>query len=161
NGFYAAKTIEVTDPSFKNSLITYLDLRRQKTAVSKAAMAAVEAKAVKDLTRVEIDSVVNQRRLLQTAYALSAIVVGVRLYAAVTPKSILDSAKRALLADVVRPTNTRLVEIQPGDVPELKRVVSGSNVPFSVRTEGTRPKSIVLHYSVDGGKYFSKTEFAP
>src|SRR5262245_38684497 len=28
NGFYAAKTIEATDPEFKNSLINYLDLRK-------------------------------------------------------------------------------------------------------------------------------------
>ncbi|MGE3819393.1 MAG: hypothetical protein AB7I30_08160, partial [Isosphaeraceae bacterium] len=155
NSVYAARTIEETDPSFKNCLITYLDLRRQKGKVSKAAMAAVEAKAVKDLAGVEIDAVVNQRRLLEMAYALSGIVVVFCLYAAFTPKSILDSAKRAFLADVVRPTNTRLVDIKPGNHADLARVVSGSDVVVSVRTEGTRPKSVTLHHSADGGKFFS------
>ncbi|MFO0951818.1 MAG: hypothetical protein U0835_11845 [Isosphaeraceae bacterium] len=162
NGFYAAKTIEEADPEFKNSLMTYLDLRRQRQegTVSKAAYAAVEAKAVKDLTRVEIDSVVNQRRLLQVAYALSGVVVVFCLYAALTPKSILDSTRRAFLADVVRPTNTRLEEIKPGDDKQLSRVAAGSDVAFSVRPTGVRPRNIVLHSSVDGGKYYSKTEFA-
>ena len=161
NGFYAARTIESVDPTFKNSLINYLDLRKRRNELSKSTMAAIEAKAVKDLTRVEIDTVVNQRRLLQTAYALSAIVVVFCLYAFITPKSILDSAKRAFLADVVRPTNTQLVEIKPGDDKELARVVSGANVPFSVNIKGARPSKVKLHYSVDGGKYYSVSEFTP
>ena len=140
NGFYAAKTIEEADPTFKNSLINYLDLRRHRDERLQVVLAAVEAKAVKDLTKVEIDTVVNQRRLLQMAYALSGVVVVFCLYAAMTPKSILDSTRRALLADVVRPTNTRLVNIKPGDDPELSRVVSGANVPFSVEIQGTRPE---------------------
>jgi len=157
NGLYAARTIEGTDPTFKNSLITYLELRRHKTPIGRSAMAAVEAKAVKDLTRVEIDSVVNQRRLLQMAYAFSAVIVAFSLYAAFTPKSILDSTRRALMADVVRPTNTRLVGIKPGDA----TVVSGENVAFSVDVQGTRPAAVKLRYSVDGGKYYSTSDFTP
>ncbi len=161
NGLYAAKTIEGVDPAFKNSLINYLTLRRRPDAVSRSFMAAVEAKAVKDLTGVEIDAVVDQRWLLQMFYALAGVVVIFCLYAAMTPKSILDSAKRAFVLDVVRPTNTRLVNIKPGDNEELSRVVSGSNVPFSVDLQGTRPGRVILHYSVDGGKYYTTTEFAP
>jgi hypothetical protein len=161
NGFYAARTIEETDPSFKNSLINYLDLRRRRGELSKAALAAIEAKAVRDLTQVEIDSVVNQHRLMQVAYIFSAVVVIFCLYAAMTPKSILDSAKRALLADVVRPTNTRLVNIKPGDDPEAARVVAGTHVPFTVEVQGTRPERVVLHWSADGGKFFAAQELAP
>src|SRR4051812_13314361 len=148
NGFYAARTIEEADSSFKNSLINYLDLKR-RGELSKAAMAAIEAKAVNDLTQVEIDTVVNQRRLMQVLYTFSAIVVIFCLYAAVTPKSILDSTRRALLADVVRPTNTRLTSIKPGDDPELSTVVAGSHVLFSVDvSQGVRPDRVRLHYSV-------------
>ena len=119
NGFYAARAIEETDPAFKNSLINYLDLRRHRDSMSKSALAAIEAKAVHDLTNVEIDSVVNQRRLMQMAYLLSGVFVVFSLYALMTPKSIPDSIKRAFLADVVRPTDTRLTNIKPGDDPEL------------------------------------------
>ncbi len=161
NGLYAARTIEQTDPSFKNSLINYLDLRKHRGEHSKTVMAAIEAKAVRDLTQVEIDSVVNQRRLMQVAYGLSAIVVVFCLYAAMTPKSILDSAKRAFIFDVVRPTNTRLVNIKPGDDPKLARVVAGDIVPYSVEVQGTRPEKVVLHWSVDGSKFFAAQELAP
>ncbi|MCA1685699.1 MAG: DUF4175 domain-containing protein, partial [Planctomycetia bacterium] len=161
NGLYAAKTIEESDPTFKNSLLNYLTLRRHSDGISKSFLAAVEAKAVKDLTRVEIDTVVDQRRLLQMFYALAAVVVVFCLYSALTPKSILDSTRRAFLSDVVRPTNTRLVNIKPGDHDELNRVVSGANVPFTVETQGTRPGRVILHYSVDGGKYYMRSEFAP
>ena len=81
NGFYAARAIEETDPAFKNSLINYLDLRRHRDSMSKSALAAIEAKAVHDLTNVEIDSVVNQRRLMQMAYLLSGVFVVFSLYA--------------------------------------------------------------------------------
>ncbi len=162
NGLYAARTIEESDPSFKNSLINYLDLRRRRQDLMKGALAAIEAKAVNDLTQIEVESVVNQRRLTQMAYVLSGVVVLFCLYAAMTPKSILDSTRRALfLADVVRPTNTRLVNIRPGDDPELKRVVAGALVEFTVDYKGARPDKIFIHYSVDGGKFFAKEEMAP
>src|SRR6202041_3806155 len=52
NGIYAAKTIEDVDPSFKNSLINYLELRGHKGQVSKAIMSTLEARAVSDLAHV-------------------------------------------------------------------------------------------------------------
>ncbi len=161
NGFYAARTIEEADPEFKNSLINYLDLKRRRDELPKAAMAAIEASAVDHLTKVEVDTVVNQRRLIHVAYGLSGIVVLFCIYAAMTPKSILDSARRALLADVVRPTNTRLLHIKPGNDSTLNRVVAGTHVPFTVDVQGTRPKRVVLHFSVDGGKFFAVTDFKP
>ena len=161
NGLYAAKTIEEADPAFKNSLINYLDLRRRRGELPKSFLAAIEAKAVNDLTQVEIDAVVNQRRLIHVWYALAAVILLFCVYAALTPKSIFDSARRTLLADVVRPTNTRLLNIKPGDDPELSRVVAGTHVPFTVDVEGTSPPRVVLHYSVDGGKFFAIQELAP
>ncbi|MEO6810127.1 MAG: hypothetical protein ABI353_13520, partial [Isosphaeraceae bacterium] len=161
NGLYAAKAIEETDPTFKNSLINYLELRRHRTEISRSFMAAVENKAVNDLRSVEIDTVVNQRRLVQTVYALAAVVVIICFYALLTPKSIIDSARRALLADVVRPTNTRLINIKPGNDPELARVVAGTHVPFSVEIHGTRPSRVVLHHSVDGGTFYAVKDLTP
>ena len=96
NNIYAAKTIEDADPAFKNSLINYLELRRSRGQLSKVVMATIEARAVSDLTQVEVDAVVNQQPLMRMAYALSAVIVVYCLYAAFAPKSILDSARRAL-----------------------------------------------------------------
>ena len=156
NQFYAARAIESIDPKFKNSLITYLDLRARGGSLPKTFLAAVESKAVADLEGVEIDTVVDQRPLVKTVYGLAVVVVLVCLYSLLTPKSILDSAKRAFLADVARPTNTRLVNVRPGDDPKLSTVTAGSDVGFSVEVNGTRPDAVTLHYSLDGGTYFSQ-----
>ncbi len=161
NGLYAARTIEGVHPTFKNSLLNYLHLRKHKENVSKAFMAAVEAKAVKDLTDVEVEAVVNQDRMQRVVYVLAAIMSVFVIYAALTPKSPYDSARRALLFDIARPTNTQFVNIKPGDYPELSRVVTGANVPFSVDVKGVRPEKVLLHASIDGGKFYSITEFAP
>ena len=72
-----------------------------------------------------------------------------------TPKSIIASAKRALLADVVRPTNTQLLDIKPGNA----QVVAGESVAFLVRVDGTQPPRVKLHFSVDGGKFYAVREF--
>src|SRR5262249_34672234 len=127
SSIYAAKTIEDADPGFKNSLINYLELRRQRDQLSKFVMATIEARAVSDLTQVEVDAVVNQQRLMRLAYALSAVIVIYCIYAALAPKSILDSARRAFLADLVRPTNTRLANIKPGNDAKLSEVVAGEH----------------------------------
>lgn len=161
NGMYAAKTIEGADPAIKNSLINYLEISRDPERVSKKVLAALESRAVADLAHVEVDDVVDQRRAMQTAYALCGVIVAFCLYAAFTPKSILDSTKRAFLADVVRPTNTKLVNIKPGDDPALAEVVAGTHVAFSVDVQGVRPEKVRLHYSVDGGKFYAVKEFEP
>jgi len=75
NGIYAAKTIEDADATFKNSLINYLELRSLRAQMPKAIMATLEARAEADLAHVEVDTVVNQQRLIRTAYALSAVIV--------------------------------------------------------------------------------------
>jgi len=84
---------------------------------------------------------------------------GICLYWMFTPKSIPDSVRRAFLADIVRPTNTQLLNIKPGNNPELSKVVAGDNVNFAVHVEGTRPRKGGMHYSVDSGKFFALKEF--
>src|SRR5262249_22174293 len=132
NALYAAKTIEDSEGSFKNSLINYLELRRNRGQLSPAVLATLESRAVTDLAPADVEGVVNQRRLMKMAYALSGVIVVFCLYAAFAPKSILDSTRRAFLADVMRPTNTQLVNIKPGDNEELSRKVAGEHVNFEV-----------------------------
>ena len=48
NSLYAAKTIEISEPSLKNSLINYLELRRNRGQLSKAVLATLESRAVND-----------------------------------------------------------------------------------------------------------------
>ena len=74
------------------------------------------------------------------------------------PASIIDSARRAFLADISRPTYTQLVNIKPGDNSELSEVVAGDHVNFELETQGVRPDKVVLHHSSDGGKFYAVME---
>jgi hypothetical protein len=161
NSLYAAKTIEDADQSFKNSLINYLELRRDRAQLPKAVLATLESRAVNDLTHVDVEGVVNQQRMTRTFYALMGVIVVFCLYALFAPKSILDSTRRAFLADVVRPTNTQLANIKPGANKELAEKVAGEHVSFEVDVLGVRPQKVQLHYSVDGGRFFAVKEFSP
>ena len=162
NALYAAKTIESSDATFRNSLINYLELRRNRSQLPKAVMATLEARAVSDLTQVEVDTVVNQQRLMRMAYALSGVIVIFCLYAAFAPKSILDSARRAFLADISRPTNTQARQSQAQQRAAMSRKSSPARpVNFSIDVQGVRPPKVLLHYSVDDGKFFALREFAP
>ncbi len=160
NALYAAKTIEGSEPAFKNSLINYLELRRNRTQMSKAVLATLESRAVNDLTLVDVEAAVNQQRMMHTWYILTAVLVVFALYWAFAPKNPYDSIRRAFLSDIARPTNTRLDNIKPGDVPELSKIVAGSLVSFEVNVQGTRPEKVLLHHSTDGGKFFAIKEFA-
>jgi len=157
NTLYAAKSIESTDPHFKNSLINYLQIREDADKVAPSVLAQIEARAVADLSKVNVDDVVDQSPLTRLSYALAAIVVGICLYSWITPKSILDSARRAFLADVQRPTNTRFVNISPGDDKEPPKVVTGLPVTFTVETLGRQPEAVTLFTSRDEGKTFAET----
>src|SRR5262249_52742396 len=56
---------------------------------------------------------------------------------------------------------TQLVNIKPGDNPELSEKVAGSHVNFEVDVQGARPEKVVLHYSNDGGKFYGIRELSP
>ncbi len=162
NGLYAARTIEEADPAFKNSLINYLDLRRHRDEISKAVLAAVEAKAVNDLTQVEIDTVVNQRRLSQMAYVL----LGRRR--ALLPLRGDDAqehprldpprlARRRRPADQ-HPARQHQARRRPRAVAGRRR---GARRRSRSRSRGRAPAASCSHYSVDGGKFFSTPRSPP
>ena len=50
NGIYAARTIEDADPTFKNSLINYLELRGHREQLPRAVFVSLESRAVSDST---------------------------------------------------------------------------------------------------------------
>ena len=58
SGLYAAKTIEGAEPEFKNGLINYLSLKKNRESYPKSFLAAIEAKAGVPLTAlVTIDEI--------------------------------------------------------------------------------------------------------
>ena len=148
----------MSEPTFKNSLINYLELRRNRGQLSKAVLATLESRAVNDLTLVDVEAAVNQKRMIHASYALTAVIVVFCLYWAFAPKSPLRLDPTRFLADVAPPTNTQLVNIKPGDNTELADVVAGTSVNFEVDVQGVgRRRSCSITASMAGSSSPSRS----
>ena len=158
NPLFAAKSIETVDPQFKNSLINYLQISQDADKVAPSVLAQMEARAVADLSRVDVNNVVDPTPVTRLSYAMAALIVGFCLYSWITPKSLIDSARRAFLADIQRPTNTRFANIRPGDLPDAPRAITGMPLEFTVETLGAQPAKVTLFISRDEGKTFAEIE---
>jgi len=158
NPLFAAKSIETVDPQFKNSLINYLQISQDADKVAPSVLAQMEARAVADLSRVDVNNVVDPAPVTRLSYAMAALIVSFCLYSWITPKSLLDSARRAFLADVQRPTNTRFANIRPGDEVDAPKAITGMPLEFTVETLGAQPEKVTLFISRDEGKTFAEME---
>ena len=136
--------------------------QRRAERLPKAVLATLESRAVNDLTQVDVDARVNQRRMMQMIYALSAR--GGRLLRSTgSPRPQTRSTRSAARSSPTSPgpTNTQLLNIKPGDDSDLSEIVAGMHVNFEVDVQGIRPEKVLLHHSSDGGKFFAIKELAP
>jgi hypothetical protein len=150
NPLYAAQAIEQVQPSFKNSLLSILQLRQNRAVVPDAVFASVERHAAQRLAEVPVETTVDRTPLLRTSYAMVAIVIVAALYYMLSPKDALRSVGRVLLpwSDIAAPTRVAINDVRPGDT----TVVRGQMVEVSAEITGTRsdePVSIV-YSTVDG-----------
>ncbi len=164
NAFYAARTIERAVPDFYNSLVNFLDLRRRPQDVPPRVLAAIEERAVADLSRVQVEEKINQEKLVRASYGLGAAVLavcaGVLFNAIFMHRSLADSLGRALLptADIQPPTKTRLTDVLPGKDPDRSTVVAGTEVTVSAIAQGREPQRVTLYWSDNQGKSWREQE---
>ncbi|MGC4003233.1 MAG: hypothetical protein QM811_08900 [Pirellulales bacterium] len=71
NPFYAARSIEETKPSLKNSLINYLSLRDDRVALPPAVLDALSQQAAAGVSDVRIDHAVDRARSFSAATSWS------------------------------------------------------------------------------------------
>ena len=134
NPIYAAKTIESSRPSLKNSLINFLFLRDRQGVVPRAVFEAVEQQAANGLSHGAIESAVDRSRLIHVGYALVAIVALFAAYCIFSPKNPLDTVGRVMMpwADIQPPTRVSILDVKPGD----KMVFRGEPVEISAELHG-------------------------
>lgn len=96
NPVFAARTIEESKPTLKNSLINFLLLRGRRTDLAPVIYQALEQRAAADLRGVRIETAVDRRPVLRLSYLLLAVVGVICLYLVLSPKSPLISAQRVL-----------------------------------------------------------------
>jgi hypothetical protein len=118
NPLFAARTIEHSDPSLKNSLINFLLFRSDRAGVRSGVYQALEQRAAADLSHVPVDTAVDRSRLIKIGYLLAGVLAVCAAYTILAPKSPFQSVARILApwADIDRPSRVRIEEVQPGNV---------------------------------------------
>jgi len=144
NPDYAAKMIEDAKPSFKNSLLNYVSLRRTDATISPAVLDAVSRQAASDLSTVPADATVDRSKLIRIGFALIGLMILIVGYKMLSPKDPLQTFGRILApnAKIARPAVVRVSDVQPGDTQiffgdtvEVTAVVRGSHQPGDVKIE--------------------------
>lgn len=150
NSLYAARLIErQADDLFRNSLVSYLELR-DDPGVDPAIRDAVATKASRDLRSVDLEAMVDRRPMRLAGVALAAVIVLVILFAAMTPKSFAVSLGRALGGEATAPTATRIVAVRPESPAS---VVAGESLAIEAVLDGTLPEAATVLMTADG-KYW-------
>ena len=151
NPIFAARTIEQTKPTLKNSLINFLLLRGRERELAPVIYQALEQRAAADLKGVQIETAVDRRPVLHLSYLLLAVVGVICLYLALSPKSPLISAERILWpwSNLHAPTRVTIDNLQPGDTVAFH----GDFVTVSADVRGLNEgESAMLHYSTADGE---------
>lgn len=142
HGLYAARMIEDHVPDLKSNLLNLIDLQRSGRASNSSIRSALEKRSALELSHVDMDHVIDRRQLLRIAYLLLAVVVLFCLYALLSPKPI-SFLRPLTLANIPVATQTRIVEVKPGDVTVLAR----RPVDVEVTLSDKKPDRVLFHFT--------------
>jgi hypothetical protein len=150
NPAYAARMIEQSEPTFKNSLLNYVFLRGQRRSEASAVIEAVQEKAAQDLSRVPLESAIDRSRLIQVGFALLAVTLIGGLYKLLSPKDPFATIARVAvpLSEIQAPSRMRIVSVEPGSVD----VFFGDTVSVTadIRGAGSQTPVALMYTTTDG-----------
>jgi hypothetical protein len=155
NPVYAARTIEQSSPSLKNTLVNLLLFRQKRGEVSDAVYHTLEEQAAQRLTRVPVDAAVDRSHLIRLGYVLVGVVALAAVYKVVSPKDPVITAERVLMpwADIVPASRVRIAAVTPGDV----TIARGEFVDVSAEVRGIGDDDpVVLRYTTADGQAVDK-----
>ncbi|MEX0820378.1 MAG: hypothetical protein WD070_12330 [Pirellulaceae bacterium] len=149
NPVYAARAIEESDPTLKNSLINFLLFRGDHGSLHQLVFSAMRQRAAADLHRVPIEHAVDRSKVIYFGYLLAGVLAVCAAYTILSPKDPLQSASRVLApwADIERPTRVKINDVQPGDA----TVFQGDTVTVSCSLKG-QADSVTLRFSTTDGE---------
>ena len=113
NPAYAARAIEQSDPSLKNSLINFLMFRRDATPTNRLVYQALRQRAATDLRDVNIDLAVDRTKLIRVGYVVVALMVLFAIYTIFSPKDVFQTMLRvaAPWAHIARPSRVSISDV--------------------------------------------------
>ena len=148
---YAAKMIEEERPSFKNSLLNYVSLRKKPTGTHTAIMDAVSKQAALDLQTVPDDATVDQSSIIKSGMFLLGLIGFAVLYWLLSPKDPLQSFSRVLMPSIKQsaPSVVQVMDVTPGD----HEIFFGDSVEVAATIKGRFiPEDVKLVYSTTDGQ---------
>ncbi len=117
NPTYAAQRIEQIVPEFKNGLIAWFELQSMPDhGVPKGVMAALSYRAMRFIGGYDPSSTIDSGPLIKRAGMIVLLVIGLAVYGALSPKSILESGMRLAMPwlNTAAPTRVQILEVSPG-----------------------------------------------
>ncbi len=133
NPIFAAQAIE-RGGTFKNTLVNLLQLRGQKTDLPPAVLAQLEQQAAEKLTAMPEATMIDRTRVVRIGYVLVAALAAAAIYAALSPKDLLTTARRVLApwADIPPPSRVQITNLTPGSI----ELMQGDPLAVSAEVRG-------------------------
>ncbi|MBD3673782.1 MAG: hypothetical protein HUJ26_09690 [Planctomycetaceae bacterium] len=141
---FAARMIEEHVPGLRSNLLNLIDLEAAGRKPHPGIQQAMEKRSAVELSRVDMEHVIDRRQLLRICYVLLAVVVLFCLYALFSPKPI-SFLRPLTVANIPVATQTRIVEVTPGDASVLAR----RSLPVSVIVRDKKPEQVLFHYTTE------------
>lgn len=151
NPLYAARTIEETKPSLKNSLINYLTLRSEQDRLPTVIYDAIAKQAASGVKDASVDHAVDHAPLIRWGYLLLGLTFCFALYFVISPKNPFRTVARVVVpwADLTAPSRVQIVEVTPGST----QLYRGNTVKVAARIEGlSEDETATLHYTTADGQ---------
>ncbi len=146
NPEYAARAVEEVQPSLKNSLINFLQLRGERGAIREAVLFAIERRAAEDISHISVETTIDRSKIVRLGCVLIGIFLIVAVYKVASPKDPFRSAARVLApwARINRPTRVRIESVTPG----AAEIFLENHLLVTVRLRGlAKGETPVLLYS--------------
>lgn len=168
NPQFAAKMIEESKPTFKNSLLNYLALRRKDSNTRRAVLNEVTRQAAKDLQTVTLENAVDRSNVIRMGFMLVAISALAIVYSVLSPKNPLQTVRRILApaSKMTKPAVVRITDVTPGDTDvffgdqlEVTAEVNGRHEPGDVRLLFSTKDGQLMNVSVPMQPGDSKTQY--
>ncbi len=155
NPVYAARAIEESMPSLKNSLINFLLLKKDSAGTKEAILSAVEKRAAVDIATVPVELAVDRSHVIRLGYVLLAVVCFLALYKIQSPKDPFQTVARVFApwANIAQPSRVVIRDVTPGDV----RVYHGDTITVSCSVHGLHAgEPVEISYSSTDGQVLNQ-----
>ncbi|MDG2389789.1 MAG: hypothetical protein P8M30_10770 [Planctomycetaceae bacterium] len=151
HALFAARMIEEHVPGLKSNLINLIDLESAGHKPNPSILRAMEKRSAVELSKVDMENVIDRRQLLRICVILLGVVVLFCLYALFSPKPI-SFLRPLTIANVPVATQTRIVEVKPGDISVLAR----RSLPVTVTLRDKKPDRVLFHYTTDDESFVNE-----